>query len=124
MLQAGRGGSLVAVSSIMAKLGQPRMQPYAASKGSIGGLVRAAAAELGPHGIRVNAVLPGYVETPLAAGAISHAPWADATLPRIPLGRWGQPADIAGIVVYLASPASRWHTGSEIVVDGGYSVSG
>ena len=124
MLQAEAGGSLIAVSSMMAKLGQARTQPYAASKASIGGLVRSAAAELGPHGIRVNAVLPGYVETPLASEALNHAPFADAALPRTPLGRWGRPADIAGIIVYLASSASRWHTGTEIVVDGGYSISG
>ena len=124
MMHTRTRGSLIAVSSMMANLGKARTQPYAASKAAIGGLVRSAAAELGPFGIRVNAVLPGYVETALAADALNHAPFAETALSRTPLGRWGKPADLAGIILYLASSASQWHTGTEIVVDGGYSISG
>lgn len=124
LIDRGAGGSLIVVSSMMALLGQPRTQPYSASKAAVTGLVRATAAELGPRGIRVNAVLPGYVETPLASELLGHAPFAERALPRIALRRWGRPDDVAGIIVYLASAASAWHTGDAIVVDGGYSVTG
>lgn len=122
MVEAGTGGSIVAVASIMGNVrAMPRTQPYAASKAALLGLVRSAATELGRHGIRVNAVLPGWIETPLADDALSDPAFAGQMLPRIALGRrFGTPDDLGGIAVYLASDASAYHTGDQFVVDGGY----
>ena len=78
---------------------------------------------LARHGIRANTILPGFVETPLTEQLFQLDVAQRQLLPRIPQRRWGQPEDLAGIAVYLASPASRYHTGDAITVDGGFSVS-
>jgi NAD(P)-dependent dehydrogenase (short-subunit alcohol dehydrogenase family) len=118
------GGSLIAVSSIM---GTHRViagsTPYAAAKAGLTGLVRAAAAELSRHGIRVNAILPGFIQTALADPVLSNERFAERSLPRLIGRRWGTPDDLGGVAVYLASDASRYQTGSEIVIDGGYVLS-
>jgi len=88
----------------------------------VAALVRAIAVERGRHGIRANAVLPGWVETDMTDGLFDIERFAETQLPRIPLRRWGKPEDFGGIAVYLASDASRWHTGSTIIIDGGYRV--
>lgn len=122
LVARGEGGSLIVVASFLSIRGQARTQAYAASKAGVTGLVRACAVELGGDGIRVNAVLPGYVRTPLSQAMLEWESFSSRTLPRIPLGRWGDPEDLGGIAVYLASDASRWHTGDTIVIDGGLAV--
>jgi NAD(P)-dependent dehydrogenase (short-subunit alcohol dehydrogenase family) len=74
------------------------------------------------HGIRANAVLPGWIETPMTARSVADDRFAAAVLPRIPARRWGTGADFGGIAVYLASDASAYHSGDCLVVDGGYSL--
>lgn len=123
MVARGKGGSLVATSSIGARLGMPRQLPYAAAKGGLISLMSSLAVDLARHGIRANTILPGFVETPLTEQLFQLDVAQRQLLPRIPQRRWGQPEDLAGIAVYLASPASRYHTGDAITVDGGFSVS-
>lgn len=122
MVERGEGGSLVAMSSVMADTGFPRSQPYCACKAGILGMVRAIAVELAPHGIRANSLQPGFIVTPFVEAALAGDAFRTGILPRIPQQRWGTPDDIGGIAVYLASDASRYHTGDEIVVDGGFSA--
>jgi NAD(P)-dependent dehydrogenase (short-subunit alcohol dehydrogenase family) len=122
MIEAGIGGSLVCVSSLADRFGQIRGQDYSATKAGASGLARACATELARYGIRANSVLPGTIETPLAADFLSSSRNTEATRPRIPMRRWGLPDEFAGLAVYLASPASRYHTGDTLVIDGGYAV--
>lgn len=122
MVDHGRGGSLVAVSSIGARTGMPRQLPYAASKGGVISLVNAMAVDLAKQGIRVNALLPGFIDTELTREAFASGPAQKLMLPRIPARRWGTATDFAGIAVYLASDASTYHSGDAIVIDGGFSV--
>jgi len=122
MVERGGGGKLVAISSITEIFGAPKQAGYAASKGAVGGLVRSLAIELARHDIQVNNVQPGWIETDATVPMREHAKLAETVLKRTPARRWGQPADLAGIAVYLASPASDYHTGDTIRVDGGYSI--
>ena len=122
MVQRGGGGSLVVTSSIASVLGVPRGEPYAAAKAGVSALMRGIAVEHGRYGIRANAILPGWVETNMTEQAFASEAFEKAMLSRTPLGRWGQPIDFAGIAVYLASDASRWHTGDTIVIDGGFRI--
>ncbi|MEV5536441.1 SDR family oxidoreductase [Saccharopolyspora shandongensis] len=120
LLAQGEGGSLVGTSSLAARQGQPRGQAYAASKGALISMIKSIAVELARHGIRANAVLPGWVSTPLADPALQSEGFQRKVLPRMPVGRWGAPSDFGALAVYLASPASAFHTADEITVDGGY----
>ena len=122
MVERGGGGKLVAISSISEIFGSPKQPHYAASKAALGALVRSLAVELGRHDIQVNAILPGWITTDATAPALAHEPLNRAVLHRTPARRWGTPEDLEGIAVYLASDASRFHTGDSIRVDGGYSV--
>jgi len=122
MVERGGGGKLVAIGSIAESFGTPRQPHYAASKAALGSLVRSFAVELARHGVQVNALLPGWIETEATAPAKAHAPLDEAILRRTPARRWGAPEDLEGIAVYLASDASRFHTGDSIRVDGGYSI--
>lgn len=122
MIEQGEGGSLIATSSLASLLGLAREPHYSASKAGLNAMVRALAVELAPRGIRANSVLPGWVDTPMTDGTLTLPSFAQEVLPRIPMRRWGLPADMAGIVVYLASEASSYHTGDAIVIDGGYSL--
>jgi NAD(P)-dependent dehydrogenase (short-subunit alcohol dehydrogenase family) len=122
MIAQGDGGSVVLTSSTATIMGQAGGTPYAASKGGQLAMAKALAVELARHGIRVNTLIPGWIETDLTAPAFAWTKFADAVLPRIPQGRWGQPADFAGVAVYLASDESRYHTGDAIVIDGAYSL--
>jgi NAD(P)-dependent dehydrogenase (short-subunit alcohol dehydrogenase family) len=116
------GGSLVGVASLAAVQGQVRGAHYGASKGGLTALVRSCAVELARYGIRTNALLPGAFTTPLSDPFQSDPRYAAKVLPRIPARRWGEPDEVAGVAVYLASPASVYHSGDTLVVDGGYSV--
>lgn len=122
MIGSGRGGSLVALSSVGALTGMPRQLPYAASKGGVISLVNAMAVDLARHGIRVNAVLPGFIDTELTHDHFATEQVQRLMMPRIPARRWGSSDDFAGIAVYLASDASSYHSGDAIVIDGGFGV--
>jgi hypothetical protein len=116
------GGKLVAISSISSWYGTPRQPHYAASKGGLDSLVRSFAVLLARHDVQVNSVQPGWIETEATAPGQSVEKINQAVLRRSPMKRWGTVADLEGIAVYLASDASRFHTGDTLRVDGGYSV--
>lgn len=127
MVQVGNGGSLIAVGSLVVDAGFPQRESYAASKTGVLGLVRSIAVEFARHGIRANTILPGWIETPMMdevvnGGHAKRAGVSKAVLTRVPMRRFGKPEDLAGIAVYLASDASRYHSGDAIRIDGGYSV--
>jgi NAD(P)-dependent dehydrogenase (short-subunit alcohol dehydrogenase family) len=122
MVDRGGGGALIGTASLAAIEGAARNTQYAATKGAMVAMIRALAVELARHGIRANAILPGWIETPMTAGSVADERFAAAVLPRIPARRWGTGADFGGIAVYLASDASAYHTGDCLVVDGGYSL--
>jgi NAD(P)-dependent dehydrogenase (short-subunit alcohol dehydrogenase family) len=121
MAERGQGGVLVATASTAAIEGAARNSHYGASKGAVTSFVRALAVELARHRIRVNSVLPGWIETDMTARAFGNEKFAAAVLPRIPARRWGEIDDFGGIAVYLASDASAYHTGEQFVIDGGYT---
>jgi NAD(P)-dependent dehydrogenase (short-subunit alcohol dehydrogenase family) len=116
------GGSLVVVSSLSAQVGGAGNQPYVASKGAVTSMIRSCAQEFGEIGVRANAILPGWVDTDIAAFAKRDGR-GERIARRLLVKRWGQPADFEGIAVYLASDASRFHTGDWIVIDGGWQIS-
>ncbi|MCB0045125.1 MAG: SDR family oxidoreductase [Caldilineaceae bacterium] len=119
MAQAGRG-SIIAFSSIRSQVVEPGQSVYAATKSGTVQLVRTLAAELGPQGVRVNAIAPGVVETPLTAQIKNQPDWYNAYARRNILQRWAQPEEMAGAVVFLASDAASYVTGSLLFVDGGW----
>jgi len=121
MAEQGRG-SIVFFSSIRSLVVEPGQGAYAATKAGTLQLIRALAAELGPQGVRANAVAPGVVETPLTAPIKVHADWYQAYAERSALGRWAQPAEMVGAVVYLASDAASFVTGTLMLVDGGWTA--
>jgi NAD(P)-dependent dehydrogenase (short-subunit alcohol dehydrogenase family) len=122
MLERGGGGSLVATSSGTAIFGAPRGEHYAATKAGLGSLVRSIAVEHARDGIRANMVIPGWIETPMTKRAVASPKFQEKVLTRIPLRRWGQPADFSGLAIYLASDASAYHTGDTLMIDGGYAA--
>jgi 3alpha(or 20beta)-hydroxysteroid dehydrogenase len=120
MTAAGRGGSIINISSTGGLSGQAKMTAYIATKFALRGISRTAAIELAPAGIRVNAIMPGSIETP----PLAHMRPARraAMLAAVPLGRMGQPAEVAELAVFLASDESSYCTGGEYLVDGGLSA--
>jgi NAD(P)-dependent dehydrogenase (short-subunit alcohol dehydrogenase family) len=122
MVERGGGGSLVGTASLAAIEGAARNAQYAATKGAMVAVIRALAVELARHGIRANAVLPGWIETPMTARSVGDEKFSAAVLPRIPARRWGTGADFGGIAVYLASDAAAYHSGDCLVIDGAYSL--
>ena len=121
MSERGRG-SIIGFASIRAFTVEPGQGVYSATKSGLVQLLRTAAAELGPQGVRVNAIAPGVVETPLTAQIKADPAWYDAYAAKSALGRWAQPGEIAGAVVYLASDAASFVTGSCLLVDGGWTA--
>ena len=120
---AARGsGSFVAFSSIRAQTVEPGQGAYAASKAGVVQLIRTAAAEFGPSGVRFNAVAPGVVATELTGQIRADAAWSQAYASRSALGRWAQPHEMAGAAVFLASDAASFVTGSVLLVDGGWTA--
>ncbi len=122
LMTDGGGGTIVNVASILASRVAAQVAPYAASKAGLVQLTRALALEWARHGVRVNALLPGYVETEINRGFFASEA-GRAMLKRIPQRRLGQPADLDGPLLLLCSDASRYMTGAEIAVDGGHLVS-
>jgi NAD(P)-dependent dehydrogenase (short-subunit alcohol dehydrogenase family) len=116
------GGSIVGFSSIRAQTVEPGQSVYAATKAALEMLVRAAACEFGPAGVRVNAVRPGVVETALTVPLRQNREWAEAYAAKSALGRWARPEELAGAAVYLAGDAATFVTGSVITVDGGWTA--
>jgi len=121
MVARGRG-SIIGFSSIRAVAVEPGQGVYSATKAGLVQLLRTAAAELGPSGVRVNAIAPGIVDTPLTAQIQAVPEWAEAYASKSALGRWSRPDELVGAVVYLASDASTFVTGSQLFVDGGWTA--
>jgi NAD(P)-dependent dehydrogenase (short-subunit alcohol dehydrogenase family) len=121
--QAGDpGGSMLVTSSTSAIHGAPRNQAYAATKGAVLSMVRGLAVEYARYGIRANSVLPGWIRSDMTAAAQKWDKFNDQVIGRVPMRRWGDPEDFSGLAVYLASDASRFHTGDSFVIDGGYTI--
>jgi 2-deoxy-D-gluconate 3-dehydrogenase len=119
MVERG-SGKIIFTASLLTFQGGITVPGYAASKGAIGQLAKALANEWAPHGVQVNAIAPGYVATDNTEALRKDPVRYPAILARIPAGRWGEPADFKGAVVFLASRASDYVTGSILVVDGGW----
>jgi len=122
MIRQGNGGSLVATSSIAGHIAAPRDEAYSASKAAVPAIMRSLAAELGRHHIRCNTVTPGWTRSPAMEHWAATSSVADGILRRMPLHRWGEAADWAGVAVYLASRASAFHTADEFRLDGGFAA--
>jgi NAD(P)-dependent dehydrogenase (short-subunit alcohol dehydrogenase family) len=121
MVDAG-GGSIVLISSQMGHVGAEDRSVYCTTKHAVEGLTKAAAVELAPHRVRVNAVAPTFVETPMTAPYLADAEFRAAVERRIPLGRLGRVEDVTGAVVFLASDAAALVTGTSLLVDGGWTA--
>jgi NAD(P)-dependent dehydrogenase (short-subunit alcohol dehydrogenase family) len=119
-MRAAGGGSIVNLSSVAWRRGPDGMLAYATAKAGVIGLTNALATALGGDGIRVNAIAPGWIRTPLTAGLQDDEARSEALLARTPLGRWGEPEDLVGPVLFLCSDAARFVTGTIPPVDGGY----
>ena len=123
MVDRGGGGALVAVSSLSAFDGSPRMEHYAASKAGVLAVVRSLAVELASHGIRCNALVPGWIDTDMTADWRDDDKMVNAVTRRTPVHRWGAADELGPAAVFLADPSYRFHTGDTMIIDGGYSVS-
>jgi len=123
LLERDDGGHILLIASMASLIGLPQVSAYAAAKSALLGLTRSLAAEWSPRGVRVNAIAPGWIETPMLAQAMTADPARrDKVLARTPLGRFGATDDIAHAAVYLSSPAARFVTGACLAVDGGASI--
>jgi NAD(P)-dependent dehydrogenase (short-subunit alcohol dehydrogenase family) len=121
-MAAGKGGSIVNMSSQMGHVGSPRRSVYCMTKHAIEGLTKALAVELAPKGIRVNTVAPTFAETPMTRPFFEDPAFRDSVLSQIPIGRLAKVEDIMGAIVFLASPAAAMITGTSLLVDGGWTA--
>jgi 2-deoxy-D-gluconate 3-dehydrogenase len=121
MIEAGNGGSIINLGSMYSVFGPPRAVGYASAKAGILGLSRALAVELAPHGIRSNAILPGWIETAMTKAPLEGEIGYEVRR-KTPAGRFGRPSDLVGAALFLASDASGFVTGIELPVDGGYRI--
>lgn len=122
LMEAGKPGSIINISSQMGHVGGPKRTVYCATKHAIEGATKALAWELGQHGIRVNTICPTFIETPMTAHMLEDAEFKSMVESKIALGRIGQVEDIMGAAVFLASDASSLVTGSSLMVDGGWTA--
>lgn len=123
LMKVGGGGKIINIGSMLSLLGAPYASAYGASKGGVVQFTRSIATAWAADNIQCNAVLPGWIDTELTQGARQQVTGLyEKVLARTPAGRWGDPADLAGIAVFLASRASDFVTGTAIPVDGGYSI--
>ncbi len=120
MVAAGRGGSVINLSSVNGHVGGINRTVYTATKHAIEGMTKAMVAELGPLGIRVNTICPGFVETPLTEGLLSDPKVRQSQIRRTPMGRLATVEDIMGAVVFLAAPVSAMISGASLLIDGGF----
>jgi 2-deoxy-D-gluconate 3-dehydrogenase len=118
------GGALIHIASLSAFFGVPNQMPYVAGNGGIAAMARAQAVEWADYNIRVNAIAPGTIVTQQTANLLNNPDVLQSRLNKIPLNRLGQPSDIAGAAVFLASPAAAYITGHVLVVDGGWLAAG
>jgi len=116
------GGSMVGVASLAAIEGAARNQAYGASKGALISMIKGISVELARYGVRANAILPGWIATDMTEASQASKKFNENVIGRVPIRRWGQPEDFAGVAVYLASDASRYHTGDQFIIDGGYAI--
>ncbi len=121
---AERGGSIINVTSINSLVGFPDNPGYVAAKGGLRMLTKALAVDLGPRGIRVNALAPGYIHTDMTASSFADHERREQRTRHTCLGRWGDPEDLVGAAIFLASDASRYMTGQDLVIDGGWTAKG
>ncbi|WP_395444335.1 SDR family NAD(P)-dependent oxidoreductase [Caulobacter sp. UC70_42] len=122
MVKQGHGGAIIAVSSISALVGGGMQTHYTPTKAGVNSLMQSTAIALGPYGIRCNAVLPGTIETAINKEDLADQKKRDYMAGRIPLGRLGEPDDLAGPIVFLASDLAKYVTGAALLVDGGAFV--
>lgn len=124
LMQAQGSGSIINITSINAELGFPNNPAYVAAKGALKQLGKALAVDLGPFGVRVNNIGPGYFHTDMTDQSWQDPQRRQQRAQRTLLGRWGEPQDLAGLVVLLASDASSYITGQDIYIDGGWLAKG
>jgi len=122
IMAASRGGVIINISSLLGDVARPNRVHYCSAKGGVKMLTKALALDLASYGIRVNAVAPGPVETEMVAPILADPTVRSEVLANLPIGRLGQPEDIAGAVVFLASEAAAFVTGTTLYVDGGYTA--
>jgi gluconate 5-dehydrogenase len=121
MIDAKRG-KIIHIASLMSELARPSVVPYIAAKGGIRQLTRGMAVELAPYNIQVNAIAPGYFATEMNRALLDDAKFTAWVKARTPAGRWGEPEEISGLAVFLASSAANYVTGQIVMIDGGMSV--
>ena len=121
MVERGDGGRLIGTSSGSAIHGAARGEAYAATKGAMVALMQSLAVEFARYGVTSNTITPGWIETPMTQRNVGNEKFESAVIRHVPLRRWGDGHDFAGIAVYLASDASKYHTGDNFVIDGGYT---
>ena len=117
-----KSGKVIHIASLMSDLARPTVVPYTAAKGGVRQLTRGMALELAPHNIQVNAIAPGYFATEMNRALLDNVEFDAWVKKRTPAGRWGEPSEIAGLAVFLASNAANYMTGQVLVMDGGMSV--
>jgi len=120
VMTARKKGSIILFTSVRSQVVEPGQSAYAATKAGIVQLAKTAAAEFGPYGVRVNAIGPGVIETPLTAPITANKEWYDAYAAKSVFNRWGRPEELVGAAVFLASDSASYVTGSVIFVDGGW----
>lgn len=122
-MKARRRGKIINICSLASEIGRPNIVPYATSKGGLQMLTRALGVELAPYNVQVNGIAPGFFRTEMNTALINDEKFSSWVASRTPAGRWGEPSELAGAAVFLASNAADYVTGHVLFVDGGFSVS-
>jgi gluconate 5-dehydrogenase len=120
---ARQSGKIINTVSVLSELGRPMVVPYAAAKGGLRMLTRALAVELAPHNVQVNAIGPGYFVTEMNRELLDDEAYNQAVVKRVPAGRWGDPDELSGAIMFLASDASTYVNGQILYIDGGLTAS-